>query len=104
MLLPLAHPLITQEAETDGGLGSLSTRDSGHPTESGNFSLRSSGHFRKSLEYQPYRNRAAPPFSNDGSIVVICGYKGDTPDLPQGTTCHSDRVLDMLASQKVTVI
>lgn len=51
-------------------------------------------------EYQPHRNLAAPPFSNDGSIVVIHGYKGDTPDLPQRTTCHSDKVLDMLGLRK----
>lgn len=100
-----AASLITREAEIDDGLGSLNTRDSGHLTESGNFSLRSSGHFRKSLKStSPHRNREAPPFSNDGSIVVIHGCKGDTPDLPQRTRRHSDGILDMLASQKVTVI
>lgn len=101
MLLPLAHPLITQEAEIDNGLGSTSKCDSGHPTGSGTFSLRSSGNFRKSLKsISPPRNQAAPHFSNDGSIVVTRGYKGDNPDLPQRTIRHSDGVLDMLSLQK----
>lgn len=38
MLLPLAHPLITQEAGIDNGLGSTSKCDSGYPTGSGTFS------------------------------------------------------------------